>query len=191
MATTIHHAIVKKAARFGCTIEETAPLRFYLVRTIETKDMPADNWRAGPFDTAREAAAAADHPDTEFLDPEDALDLLESAARKCGVMDRYKHDEYEHNPHGPGCGDNVDIALRDAYTREKTGLDRDGIRECAGQLWDAKYETLNNGMVRMNVSNKIRGFLRNHQDAQWTIGQHTGRFGVSYNPAKRKAKKAA
>lgn len=186
----IHHAITKKADKLGFTIEERADLFVLVDEEGATTNPPVDSKGISAM-----LAAIDKNPDDHGIefehdlgDPTDEDD--DNSIAKCGVMDASAHARYESNPHGPGCNDSVDCALRDAYTSESNGLDREGIKACAGQLWDVKYETLNNGMVRMNVANKIRGFLRNHDDAVVTIGAETGRFGVSYNPAKRKARKA-
>jgi hypothetical protein len=206
-----HHATIARARLFACELvfcpaDDRADAGWELRHTAEDGGTLIS---ADRFPTAKEACALladANPDDEEWVDgitwleadePENGDDKPENGDgedddgifTKCGVMAKSKHDEYENNPHGPGCGDNVDIAMRDAYTSPANGLDRDAIKACAGQLWNPRYEMLNNGMTRMNVANKIRGFLRNNQDAVWTIGEHTGRFAVAYDPAKRRAKK--
>lgn len=174
---TIHHATIKRAAQAGFVIQEL-PNGFNIARTD-------DGWFAGPYATAKEAADAAHNPGTVLLDPGEI-----SIKNRCGVMNAAKHDEYEHNPHGPGCGDTMDIELRNAYTNEKTGLDMPGLRAAAAHLWNPEWELLNPGMQRMNASNRIRAMLRNNKEAVVTIGAKTGRFGVVFDPSTRRPKKA-
>lgn len=111
----------------------------------------------------------------------------------CGVMRFAYHDRYEHNPHGPGCGDDLDRHMRDVFTDPDTEkLDADALRAFgeALDLWNSAWDSLNVGMQRMNLANRIRAYLRNNADATITLGKVTGRFGISYQPSKRRAKKA-
>lgn len=201
-----HHATVARAALFGCVVEYVPTTNernggWQLTYTTEDNGILRSR---DTYDTAREACgllADADPADDSWIEQiewvQDGIDDdqngedEEHKTSKCGVMDAGKHDQYEHNPHGPGCNDTIDMALRDAYTSEAKGLDIEGLRECAGSLWNPAYEALNNGMKRMNVANKLRGYLRNHELAEITIGGTTGRFGVAFQPPKRKEAKLA
>ncbi len=87
------------------------------------------------------------------------------------VPGRYKTAYAEHNN---TCGDKLGLALK-KYTFTKDGDGRDSIDLTKlGEVAKAngiafeKYAGLNNGMKRMNVSNKLRGMLKHGEKV--TIG---------------------
>lgn len=174
MTKPIHHAIVKRAERFGATIVQTDD-----GFRIEQKGRLSQD----TFDSAKEAV--------DIL----ATGEMVFEARKgnyCGVMVAAYHDRYEHNGHGPGSCDGLDCAMRDEFTKPG-GVDVEALQtlgEALG-LWNANWATLNPGMKRMNLSNRIRAWLRNNADARVKIGKTTGRFGVEFRPAGKAARKLA
>jgi len=179
----IHHSSVKKAAKLGFTFIET-DAGFVLNRTVDGLNSTET------FDSTAEAFEAWDAGEVEFEAPEDA-----SAFAKCGVMAKDYHDQYSHNPHGPGCGDTVDIEMRNAIQvldGKVVKVDVMALKQIGidSGLWKQSWEGLNVGMQRMNLANRIRGLLRNDPDAKVRIGSITGRFGVAFTPAKGKAKKS-
>ena len=181
----IHHATIKRATRLGVELIE-ADGAFRLVR-IEDGALSVDT-----FDSTAEALESMEQETVEFETEEET-----HAGGKCGVMAKSYHDVYSANPHGPGCGDTIDIEMRNAImVPDISGKGQHAdpyalraIGENAG-LWLPRWDALNIGMRRMNLANRIRGLLRNDSDAQVTIGDTTGRFGVSFQPSKRKARKA-
>lgn len=172
----LHHATVKRATKLGVEIVEGANGEFYAARgnQLSIESYPAA---------------------TNLLNAveDDSITWEKRVSGYCGVMVASYHDRYEHNVHGPGSCDGLDCALRDAYTDPKTGIDRDGIIALAMELelYNPTWEALNNGMVRMNASNRIRAWLRNNADAALTIDGVTGRFGVAYRPAGKTARRLA
>lgn len=67
-----------------------------------------------------------------------------------------------------GCGDNIqrELAAEFVVDNPETGKPQLLLKEFRAWansygLWDAKYESLNPGMARMNVGNKVRGRIRN------------------------------
>ena len=174
MAKPIHHAILKRAAKLECAIIE-ADDGF----RIEHKGRLSQD----TFDSAKEALDIFAAGDMEFEKRKENF---------CGVMVASYHDRYEHNAHGPGSCDGLDIALRDEYIDPLGGVKVEELRalgEALG-LWNANWSSLNNGMQRMNLSNRIRGYLRNDATATIRIGETTGRFGVPAKTPKAKATKA-
>lgn len=176
MTKPIHHAILKRAKKLEVELVDTGT-GFQLVN--KQGRLSVETW-----DGAREALdeLVAGHVTWE--------------ARKgnfCGVMVAAYHDRYEHNTHGPGSCDGLDCALRDEYTDPDGGVKRAELQTLGTKLdlWNANWESLNNGMVRMNLSNRIRAWLRNNADARLTIGKVTGRFGVAFKPAGKAARKLA
>jgi len=172
---TIHHAITKRAAKFGCTIVETPEGGF---KATKGNKLSLDS-----YDTAKECC---DNIAAGTIEWETRVSGF------CGVMVAAYHDRYEHNAHGPGSCDGLDCALRDEYTTDE-GVNRPGLLALALKLdlYNPAWEALNNGMVRMNLSNRIRAWLRNNADAALTIGGVTGRFGVPFRPAGKAARKMA
>ncbi len=189
----LHHTVVKAAARFDAYFmdTETGTFRFgrlddpTLISNIE-------------FDTTAEGLEALRNGDVTWEEPE-AEERPYSG--RCGVMAAGYHARYSANPHGPGCNDSLDCTMRDVFltktrtittktgkTREEPALDVDALREF-GQglgLWNNRWDALNQGMMRMNLANRIRGYLRNHPEATITIGADTGRFGVESKSAELK-----
>jgi hypothetical protein len=191
MAIKLHHATVKFLAKHGFQAIE-AEGGFRLVR-IEDGMLSVDTF-----------ASAGEMTETLRSDPdgvefETEEDQDESGIRRCGVMQKGYHDEYSSNPHGPGCGDQVDVTLRNAIYHTSEGAKTPKVDEATlrhigveAGLWKESWNSLNVGMRRMNLANRIRGFLRNNPDGMVTIGaEGTGRWGVEAQVAKRKAKKAA
>ncbi len=177
--TKLHHATAKRATNLGVTLIDVPEGGF----RVEHKGRLSED----AFDSAKEA-----------------LDIFATGemvfeARKgnfCGVMVASYHDRYEHNPHGPGCGDGLDCAMRDLFTDTDTGVDVKRLQACGErlELWNPAWETLNPGMKRMNLTNRIRAWLRNHNEPVVLEGTTKGRFGVAHNPAGkalRALKKAA
>lgn len=185
----LHHATVKRADRLGVTITNAADGGFRLIRK-EDGMLSIDS-----YDSTAEALEELEDDRCEFETEEEAEEA--SGTAKCGVMAKSYHDEYSKNPNGPGCGDTVDTEMRDAimvlFEGEKTPrVDVTVLRqigEDAG-LWKTTWESLNVGMQRMNLANRIRGFLRNNAEGKVTIGDTEGRFGVEAKEPKVKKGKA-
>lgn len=183
---TIHHATIKRAAKLGAEFVDLGDQGFRL-KNIETGLLSVETFES--TGAAMEALADTKQP------------IEWEEVRKgwfCGVMVKSYHDLYSKNPHGPGCGDTVDIAMRDAIMRPVTEGSKDMavdlalLREIgeANGCWVQSYATLNPGMQRMNITNRLRGRLRNNPDFEATIGGETGRFGVAPKAPKAKPTKA-
>jgi hypothetical protein len=186
MTKVIHHNVVKRATRLGFEFTDNGEGNWRLKRledgllSIET------------FTSTAEAFEAWEAEEVEFETEEDA----EEGSRHCGVMVKSYHDIYSHNPHGPGCGDRVDIEMRNAImvpTADGKGtmVDEAALRkigEDAG-LWREKWNGLNVGMRRMNLTNRIRGLLRNNPEAKVEIGGQWDRWGVVARLPKAKTSK--
>lgn len=186
MTKTIHHTIVKSAARHDARFAETEDGGFFLVKISDERysSLP-DSW-----DTVGEAMEALKEGAIEWNLPKGM-----TASNHCGVMVASYHARYSSNSHGPGCNDTLDCSMRDLMTvpnpngdkRNKTVLDLDAIRATADAngLWNEKWNPLNPGMQRMNLANRLRGWLRNHDGEVVLVAydgtRHTGRFGVELN----------
>ena len=183
----IHHATIKRAARQGLTIDDTDGT-FVLIRM-------ADGFRSDEYESTAEALEEFERGETEFHDPSEDDD--EDKISGSVVKESY-HREYSKNPHGPGCGDDLDISLRNAVMVLWDGNKEphvDLVRlKLVGEtngLWRSEWERLNPGMQRMNLSNRLRAYLRNHEDATIDLMGAVGRYGVGYTPAKGRKRKAA
>lgn len=186
----IHHSVIKKATRLGFTFVEAEPSGFRLLLDGTT------HLSIDVFDSTAEAFEAFEEGSVEFETDEDEEES--SGSSKCGVMAKNYHDEYSSNPHGPGCGDSVDIEMRNAimvlFEGDKTPrVDRAELRKIGEDcgLWKPSWEGLNVGMQRMNLANRIRGLLRNNPEVKVTIGSKTSRFGVAARTLKTKPVKLA
>lgn len=162
----IHHATAARAAKFGAEIVEFDD-KFYLRQTASGK-ITQMRW-----DDAKVAAAAAADPETVWLDPSEAPKGLKS-----GVMTLSYHQIYTIN--GGGCGDTLDAEMR-AFFTGTDGLDVEALEQFGREvgLWNPSWAGLNPGMKRMNLANRLRGYLRRNPEAEITIGDVTGRFGVT------------
>ena len=162
----IHHATIARAAKAGCEIYERGT-GFALRRTADEAVSQLE------FDSAKAAADAAHDPATLWLDPTSGPKALKS-----GVMVKTYHTIYTAN--GGGCGDGLDAALRAQFTDAGAALDVVALQEFGEQigLWNPTWAGLNPGMKRMNLANRLRAYLRRNADAEVTIGEVTGRFGV-------------
>ncbi len=190
MSKPIHPAARAVATKLGCDIIE-ADGKFRLV-LVATGQLSEDT-----FDKVAEA--------TEELRRSGIADIAwekppAPKGPRSGVMAIGYHKAYSNNEHGPGCNDDLDCTLRDA-TR---ALDANGapteemdlallhqIGEQTGLFRNA-WLGLNPGMQRMNLANRIRGWLRNHE-GHIAVGDKVGRFGIGMREpkAKKKAAKAA
>lgn len=95
---------------------------------------------------------------------------------KAGVMTKSYHDRYM--AQGGGCADTIDMAMKDAFltlsrsvptktgTRSEPALDVVAMREwgVAIGLWNDKWDRLNPGMQRMNLTNRVRSAVRKGAD---------------------------
>ena len=172
--TRIHHATAARATKLGLEILPSGDgFRF---SNSETGQISAEIWETAKG--ALDAFAAGDY-------------TWELQTRgKSGCMDQYFHDLYTAN--GGGCGDTLDATLRD-HLLGAEGIDLQLLRVVAdaNNLWNSRWESLNPGMQRMNLSNRLRAILRNSSTAQVTIGDDHGRFGVPFRPSTRVAKALA
>lgn len=186
MTKTIHHTIVKSAAKHDARFAEEPDGGLFFIRISDETQRSLES-----FDSVGEAMEALKADEVTFEAPED-----EPFTSKCGVMDAGWHAKYSANPDGPGCNDTIDCTMRSTFMHVTEGsktpvLDTDALRafgEALG-LWNSRWDTLNPGMQRMNLANRVRGFLRHH-DQDITIGATTGRFGIELKAPKAKAVKA-
>jgi hypothetical protein len=91
----------------------------------------------------------------------------EGQASLAETMKRYREKYAEL---GGSVGDQLAVKLRD-YIQADDGksINRERLVAWAkaNGLWDAKYEALNNGQVRMNCGNKARALLKRGQELRW------------------------
>lgn len=183
----IHHATVKRAAKLGLEFAEVDD-GFRLIR-IEDGAVSVETFES--TGAAMEAATDTREP-IEWETP--------STSRAfCGVMVKGYHDRYSANPHGPGCGDTLDIEMRESVMRIPEGakepcVDLVLLRDIAirHDCWQDRYLSLNPGMQRMNVANRLRGRLRNDAEFAivWEAGGQPTRCGIHPKAPKAKASRA-
>lgn len=186
----LHHSIVKKATRLGFEF-------IVLERGFQLKEISSGILSQDEYDTTAEAFEAFENGDVEWAVDEEEDE--EGEGKGGSVVKRPYHVAYSKNPHGPGCGDGLDVAMRDAVMVHVEGskgqhVDLAILKEIGltNNLWSSSWETLNPGMQRMNLTNRLRAYLRNGEER--LIDLHAsgmGRFGVQFKPAKGKAKKSA
>lgn len=154
----LHHSILKAATRRGFYFVGTGDDKFRLVLISDPTQMSSET-----FGATSEALEAFDNKEVTFVTPKE--EKGEKSGR-CGVMNTSYHAKYSHNPHGPGSGDLLDVALRDSFVQKiegKVKVNVLALRETgmANRVWNPSWESLNPGMQRMNLANRLRARLRN------------------------------
>ncbi len=185
MARPIHPAAKATAAKFGCEIVESTG-GFRLLQT-ESGILSVDE-----FDRVAEATEELRRSGIEGIEWEKPR--ASNSHARSGVMVIGYHRVYSSNPHGPGNGDTLDVSLRDATQAlgadgKPTGaMDSAMLRQIGvdAGLWRDTWEGLNPGMRRMNLANRMRGWLRNNAGVL-RIGDQEGRFGVELRTKEAKA----
>lgn len=184
----LHHATVARATKLGVSFLETEGV-LSLVRT-------EDGWKSEETWTDPKLALAdLAEEEVTFLDPAEAEEEEdEDHSRKSGVMPIEYHKLYMAN--GGGCGDTLDAEMREVFLTPG-GVDTAALRlwgELLG-LWNPAWEVRNPGMQRMNLANRVRGWLRqNEGEVPHPAGGEAGttRFGIGMKPrAARKSRAKA
>jgi hypothetical protein len=168
----IHPAAIARANKLGCNIVPAN--EGYKLLNLSTLALSVET-----FDMVAEATEELSRVKKDGVEWEE-LKVVKKLNNTCGVMNKNYHDKYSKNPHGPGSGDEVDIALRNATNNPGTKqMNLEKLKEIMNQneMWNCNWETLNPGMQRMISANRIRGFLRNNAGTV-VIGEETSRFGV-------------
>lgn len=176
----LHHSILKAASRRGFYFVGTSDSQFRLAKLDDPTLLSGET-----FGSTSEALEAFDAKEVTFVTPKEEKG---PESGKCGVMNSSYHKRYSSNPHGPGNGDGLDIALRDAFVRKidgKVKVDVLALKATgeACRLWNPSWEALNPGLQRMNLANRIRARLRNSPnsiellDADGAVVDQ-GRFGI-------------
>lgn len=115
-----------------------------------------------------------------------------AAGARAGCMPKKYHDLYM--AQGGGCADPIDRAMKDAFltaSREVTARDKDGrtttrteaALDCAAMarwgreigLWNDRWDSLNPGMQRMNLTNRVRAAVRKGAKIELRIKQGKGK----------------
>ncbi|MES2542135.1 MAG: hypothetical protein V4583_16370 [Pseudomonadota bacterium] len=176
---SIHHATTARATKLGATIQANADGTFMLLRN-------EDSWVSSDYPSARIAVQALADGQVEFTDPSASNFRMTS-----GVMVISYHQLYTAN--GGGCGDNLDITLRALLMPDGEAVDLELLRKVADTngVWAPRWASLNPGMQRMNMANRLRGILRNDADAKVDLLGEVGRFGVPYRPSAKAIKAKA
>ena len=188
----IHHATVKLIQKAGFDFEqrdEGVVLIFDGQESAPYTDLAA---MSGDIKKGRVAFTRSVAPEGEETPEEGEETPIRS---KSGVMTLSYHSRYM--AQGGGCGDELDSHLRAACLKED-GLDLGKIKQIgeANSVWSPAWESLNPGMQRMNLANRLRAKLRNDGAMDINLGGIVGRFGVEFQPkasrkSRAKAKKAA
>lgn len=171
---TIHHATLARATKLGVRLIEVLDM-FQLVR-IEDGALSTST-----FQTAKAAVQAMADGAVEFEAP--------GKRNRSGVMVITYHKLYTLN--GGGNGDQMDQTLRATLVSE-SGTDLELLQATAeaNGVWNPDWASLNPGMQRMNLANRLRAKLRNDANAEVEIGGQAGRFDVEFKPRAKKARKA-
>jgi hypothetical protein len=181
--TKLHHETIKRALRLGVEIIAIPNLdglsTFRAVRIADKAET------VEIFDDAKSMLNAISEGAAEFAVPTSFRGL------RSGVMVMTYHVRYTAN--GGGCGDTLDLALRDLLL-SNDGTNLDLLQQIAEKngVWVQKWASLNAGMQRMNLANRLRSILRNNAEATIDLGDEgTGRFDVEFEPNSRTRKAMA
>lgn len=174
---TIHHQISKWASRNGVAIAANGDGSYTFTQTATGISATGANGTAVKAELeaklkADKKAVAAQAPAPKKAKTGKKAKKAESSERpekktivtgKSGVMKLPYHTRYMNN--GGGSGDDLDVALRAAVCKpvekgsKKTAVDMDELQAIAeaNGVWKPEYASLNPGMARMNVANRLRG----------------------------------
>lgn len=176
----LHHTALKAATKRGFAFIGTDNGEFRLSKIDDPTMLSSET-----FGSTAEAFESFDKGEVTFVTPKQETG---NDSGKCGVMSTSYHARYSHNPHGPGCGDDLDIAMRDAFTTKIDGkiqIDVEALKATgeANGVWNPSWGSLNPGFRRMNLANRLRALLRNKpgdislRDREGTAVS-TGRYGI-------------
>lgn len=181
MQKAIHPATKKRADKLGVEIANISETGILLIRTADKHEYFAEGASlAEALDEVQDETAEFQAPKTTRL--------------TCGVMPSSHHARYMSQ--GGGCADVLDTTMRALFATDD-GIDTASLKltgETNG-LWNPRWETLNPGMQRMNLANRLRAAARRGTEIA-LIGpdgmRTAGLFGIvpKEQPAP-KAKKAA
>jgi len=191
----LHHTIIKAAARRNVIFVAASEGKFRLVLANSPEKQSAEE-----FDRTSEALDAFDSNEVTFVAPRPSDTGTRS---KCGAMAVSYHDRYSHNPHGPGSNDQLDCAMRELLStpsaegaKHKPKVDTNALFNTgrANSVWNSSWASLNPGMQRMNLANRLRARLRNNPEGVRLVdgsgrGVMEGRFGIEYTGKKGKGGK--
>lgn len=183
---SLHHTILKKAVRLGVYFVGTEDKQFRLAKADDPTLLSSET-----FSSTSEAFEALEAKEVTFVTPKQETGTDRG---KCGVMNTSYHAKYSHNPHGPGSGDELDRGMRDAFNGKhdgKTQIDVEALRVTgeANNVWNPSWVSLNPGMRRMNLANRLRALLRNKQGDVRLLDRDgnlvvEGRFGIEWKGGK-------
>jgi hypothetical protein len=190
MAISIHHTLIKKAAKFNIQlkVEENEVVAYldgnkYLVAGLPAKAVleqalaKLENGHAKTQPSTRRGieqddASEENEGDEHFDNAEEADTEAEEAVESHSIIkSRYK---IRYRPFKMTCGDDLSsqiskhVTFKDPETDEFR-IDRDRLRQFAdaNEVWTASYEWLNSGQMRMNIGNRLRARVRKGHEVIW------------------------
>lgn len=144
----IHHATLKKAADLGFAMQSTQDEAFVEV-THDTILLGLD---ADPKVALQQA----------IDNKKNGTPFEESTSTKI-MADKYRA---KYAPHNDSCGDDMSNAITNAVEGDDGKMDIGRLQALAAEneIDVKKYDHLNNGQMRMNVGNRLRGRLKQGND---------------------------
>lgn len=154
---SIHHTILKKAAKFGLSMSSASDG----VKVLKGSSVVAFHENASKaLEQAISTMSSMPTPTpTPTAEPTD-----DNVVVTGGIIKPKYRKEYKKS--GGNCGDEVAVLLTAHIRVEKRGsrtlVDPNRLREVAvaNGVWRKEYESLNVGQQRMNVSNRLRHMLK-------------------------------
>lgn len=183
--TTLHHMTSKLARNNGISIAISGDDTFTMTHDFSGKSVTGTDPKALVQQLINECvpkAAKVAKPNGADPKPAKVAKTKKSAKKvargepktkktietgRSGVMVLTYHTAYMNQ--GGGNGDQLDVALREAIMSVagpkggKSVVIMENLEKIAKKhgVWNDRYESLNPGMARMNVSNRLRAMIRN------------------------------
>lgn len=178
----IHHNTIKKAQRFGFALVEQGALVVVMkngkavAKHEDAKTALELAINAGSNSIGSRVRKLVDRvtgrkPKVEADEDEDEGEEAEETEGASVVKRRYKE---RYKPFEARCGDDLSLQITSHVTMlDRTGkprVDTNKLREFAeiNEVWVPSYGSLNPGMQRMNVANRLRTRVRKGFKVYWS-----------------------
>lgn len=148
----IHHAVAKKAAKHQITIAYDEEHKNYIASHADLVQAEVGSNATTALNAALKALG---YKPSKKSGKKAKAKKAAIIANKSVVRQPYK-DQYRTKGSGQGCGDRLDVAIRDALEGDEASLTKIAKANNIPYVWQA----LNRGLQRMNLSNVLRARVK-------------------------------
>lgn len=166
---TIHHAVLKKAAKHNITLEPRVDNEGLKTADFIAKhtDLPAPIIHSDPRVALDEALKMLGYTKPKRVRQPGAPKVKKAKGKKDkaakaglvsnkSVVKKHYKEQYKAKGSGQGNGDRLDAAMRDALEADENALSKIAKENSVQHI----YSALNKGLQRMNLTNILRGRVK-------------------------------